>query len=300
MKRVAILLATYNGERWLDQQLDSLLAQQGVEVTIFVSDDASTDATRTCLLSRHDERIRLLPPVARFGSAAGNFFRLLRDVDFSGFDAVSLSDQDDIWHADKLQRALALMASQQVDAVSGNVLAFWPDGRELLLRKNQPQRAWDHFFEAAGPGCTYVLSPALAASLQQVLRIRAAAMSRISLHDWFIYCHARTQGFRWYIDARPAMHYRQHDGNVIGANQGLAAARDRLRRILSGWYREQILLMAEACGQERAVPALWLRQGRRPALLPLLWHVRRMRRYWRDQVLLAFTFVLLAVGRGRG
>lgn len=298
MKRVAILLATYNGERWLDEQLDSLLGQQGVEVTVFVSDDASTDATVARVLARNDERIRLLPSVARFGSAAGNFFRLLRDVDFSGFDAVSLSDQDDIWHADKLQRALALMDEQQVDAVSGNVLAFWPDGRELLLRKNQPQRAWDHFFEAAGPGCTYVLSPVLAASLQQVLRARVVAMSRISLHDWFIYCHARTHGFRWYIDERPAMNYRQHDGNVIGANQGLAAARDRVRRILSGWYREQILLVAESCDQGNAQPAIWLRLGRRPALLPLLWHVGRMRRYWRDQIFLAFTFVLLAVGRG--
>lgn len=298
MKRVAILLATYNGERWLDEQLDSLLGQTGVAVTVFVSDDSSSDGTVARLQARGDDRVRLLPTVARYGSAAGNFFRLLRDVDFSGFDAVSLSDQDDIWHLDKLSRALALMAERQADAVSGNVTAFWPDGREHLIRKSQPQQAWDHFFEAAGPGCTYVLSPALAISLQRTLREQEQALRGISLHDWFIYCHARTQGFRWYIDDQPVMAYRQHGGNVIGANQGLAAARARLGKIMDGWYRDQILLIADICGEGGAQPAVWLRRGQRLALLPLLLHVGRMRRYWRDRIFLAFTFVLLAVGRG--
>ncbi|MEL0027736.1 MAG: glycosyltransferase [Perlucidibaca sp.] len=298
MKRVAILLATYNGERWLDEQLDSLLNQTGVAVTVFVSDDCSGDGTIARLQARADERIRLLPATSRQGSAAGNFFRLLRDVDFSGYDAISLSDQDDIWHADKLARALTLMAEQGVDAVSGNVTAFWPDGRRRLIRKSQPQQAWDHFFEAAGPGCTYVLSPALATSLQQVLRAQLERLRGVSLHDWFIYCHARTHGFRWYIDERPVMDYRQHGGNVIGANQGLAAARARLARIMDGWYRDQIVLIADLCGQGQEQPVVWLRRERAMSLLPLLRHVGRMRRYWRDRLFLAVTFILLAVGKG--
>lgn len=298
MKHVAVLLATYNGERWLDEQLDSLLGQVGVAVTVFVSDDSSRDGTLALLQARADARIRLLPTGARYGSAAGNFFRLLRDVDFSGFDAVSLSDQDDIWHADKLQRALTLMAEHQVDAISGNVTAFWPDGREQLICKSQPQRRWDHFFEAAGPGCTYVLSPALAASLQAVLRAKEEALRGVALHDWFIYCHARTHGFRWHIDQRPVMAYRQHGGNVIGANQGLSAARARLGKIMDGWYRDQILLIAGLCGEGEARPVVWLRRDRRPSLAALLLHVGSMRRYWRDRVFLAITFVLLAVGRG--
>lgn len=290
MKRVAILLATYNGERWLGEQLDSLLGQQGVEVTVFVSDDHSSDATVSLLQACDDERVHLLPMTDRFGSAAGNFFRLLRDVDFSGFDAISLSDQDDVWHADKLARALQHMGSRGVDAVSGNVEAFWPDGRRSLIRKSQPQRHWDHYFEAAGPGCTYVLSATLASELQAVLRARGSEMQGVSLHDWFIYCYARSHGYRWFIDEQPGMSYRQHGGNVIGANQGWQAARSRLGKILDGWYQGQILLIAHLCGQQGQVPVRWMAGNDRLGYLRMIVAVRHMRRYWRDRCVLALTF----------
>lgn len=292
MKRVAILLATYNGARWLTEQLDSLLGQRHVEVTIFVSDDHSSDATLTLLQARGDSRLRLLPQAGRFGSAAGNFFRLLRDVDFSGFDAVSLSDQDDIWHADKLARALQQMEVQGADAVSGNVEAFWPDGRRRLIRKSQPQRRWDHYFEAAGPGCTYVLSASLAHELQSVLRARGEQMREVSLHDWFIYCYARSHGYRWFIDEQPGMAYRQHGDNVIGANQGWAAARSRLGKILDGWYQGQIMLIARLCDRQEQLPVRWLAGGERLGYLRMMMAVRHMRRYWRDRCVLALTFVI--------
>ena len=295
MKKVAILLATYNGERWIDEQLDSLLAQHAVAVTVFVSDDSSTDGTVARLQARGDTRVQLLPMAMRQGSAAGNFFRLLRDVDFNDFDAISLSDQDDIWYPGKLQRALALMDARHVDAVSSNVLAFWSDGREQLLRKSQPQQCWDHHFEAAGPGCTYVLSRRLAESLQQMLCRHQELLRGVSLHDWFIYCYARSQGYSWHIDAKPSMAYRQHDGNVIGANQGLAAARARLAKIADGWYQEQILLIAKLCGRDQEQPVVWLHQPGLRNTLRLLARVRHMRRYWRDQLFLALTFILFTL-----
>lgn len=292
MKRVAILLATYNGARWLTEQLDSLLGQRHVEVTIFVSDDHSSDATLSLLQARDDSRLRLLPQAERFGSAAGNFFRLLRDVDFSGFDAVSLSDQDDVWHADKLARALRQMEAQGVAAVSGNVEAFWPDGRRRLIRKSQPQRRWDHYFEAAGPGCTYVLSAALAQDLQSVLRARGEQMREVSLHDWFIYCYARSHGYRWFIDEQPGMAYRQHGDNVIGANQGWAAARSRVGKILDGWYQGQIMLIARLCDRQEQPPVRWLTGDGRLGYLRMMLAVRHMRRYWRDRCVLTLTFVV--------
>ncbi len=292
MKRVAILLATYNGSRWLDEQLDSLLAQQGVEVTVFVSDDHSSDNTLALLQARDDARLRILPQAVRCGSAAGNFFRLLRDVDFAGFDAISLADQDDVWHGDKLLRALQHMETLGVDAVSGNVEAFWPDGRRRLIRKSQAQCRWDHHFEAAGPGCTYVLSVALARELQQVLRARGAAMDGVSLHDWFIYCYARTHGWRWHIDERPVMNYRQHDGNVIGANQGWRAVRSRTGKILDGWYRGQVLLIGQLCQRQGQSPVSWLADDSRMGYLRLLFGVHHMRRYWRDRGVLALAFVV--------
>lgn len=300
MKRVAILLATYNGEHWLGEQLDSLLTQAGVEVTIFASDDSSTDGTVALLQAYGDERIRLLPRGDRFGSAAGNFFRLLRDVDFSGYDAVSLADQDDIWYLDKLQRALALMEAYQVSAVSGNVMAFWPDGRRLLICKSQPQKRWDHVFEAAGPGCTYVLSRPLAQSLQSLLREKQEQISRVALHDWLIYCYARSHGFLWHIDARPQLDYRQHANNVIGANMGRAAAWQRFGKVLSGWYREQILLIAGLCGISGAAPACWLKRLGMADLYRLLLGLRHVRRSHKDMIFFGFFLLVMFFSRRAG
>jgi len=298
MSRVAILLATYNGERWLDEQLDSLFAQEQVDVTIFASDDCSTDSTPLLLQARASARLILLPAAARSGSAAGNFFRLLRDVDFSGFDAVALSDQDDIWHTCKLARALRLMQTYDVDAVSGNVMAFWPDGRRVLLAKSQPQQDWDYYFEAAGPGCTYVLSNRLARDLQEVLRACREETTGVALHDWFIYCHARSKGWRWHIDELPSMDYRQHSGNVIGANEGSAAARARLDKILSGWYREQILLIARLCDCEQQPPVKWLQKLQFTDLLQLLIRARQMRRHRSDSLFLGIFFLIMYFRKG--
>ncbi|RPJ80264.1 MAG: glycosyltransferase, partial [Acidobacteria bacterium] len=156
---VAVCLAAFNGIRWLPKQLASILEQKGVSVTIVVSVDRSSDGTEEWVERRASEESRLvaLPFGERFGGAAANFFRLLRDADLSGFDYVSLSDQDDIWQAEKLLRAYRVLQETGADGYSSDVVAFWPSGRTRWIRKSQPQRRWDFLFEAAGPGCTYVI-----------------------------------------------------------------------------------------------------------------------------------------------
>lgn len=289
--RVAVLLASYNGEQWLMEQVNSLLAQEKVEVTVFVSDDVSSDRTLALLRELDSPRIVILDSVGRMGSAARNFFRLMRDVDFSGFDAVSLSDQDDIWYPFKLARALQLMHSEEVAAVSSNVEAFWPDGRRHLIVKSQPQRLWDHFFEAAGPGCTYVFRADLAEVLKQHLVEQGEAMQAVSLHDWFFYCYARSHGYRWHIDDLATMAYRQHASNVLGANNGLPAAKARWAKIQDGWYRQQTVLIATLCGVQDKPPVVWLGSGRKLHVLLLLLSCAQLRRRWRDRCLLAVTFL---------
>lgn len=289
--RIAVLLATYNGEQWLLEQVNSLLAQEQVEVTVFVSDDVSSDRTLALLHELDSPRIVILDSIGRMGSAARNFFRLMRDVDFSGFDAVALSDQDDIWYPFKLDRALYLMHSEAVAAVSSNVEAFWPDGRRQLIVKSQPQRRWDHFFEAAGPGCTYVFRVDLAEQLKQHLRQAGDAMQAVSLHDWFFYCYARSHGYRWHIDDLAPMAYRQHGNNVLGANSGLAAAKARWAKIQDGWYRQQTLLIATLCGVHSQPPVSWLSTSRRGHVLLLLMSCAQLRRRFRDRWLLAITLI---------
>ena len=71
------------------------------------------------------------------------------------------------------------------------------------------------------------------------------AVNAISFHDWLLYAWVRANGRRWHIIARPTISYRQHQENVLGANSGWRALRDRYSQTQSGWYRNQILRLAQ-------------------------------------------------------
>jgi rhamnosyltransferase len=244
LPEVAVLLAAYNGMAWIEVQLASILAQTDVHVSIFVSVDPSTDGTDDWCAeyAATHPNVTLLPSAGPFKGAARNFFRLIRDVDFSDFDFVSFSDQDDIWYPDKLERAVSKLRSDDIDGYSSNVVAFWPNGRRMLVDKAQPQVQWDHLFEAAGPGCTYVLKPALAAGFKKLIVDEWERVQDVALHDWFCYAYARSHGFKWLIDPVPGMDYRQHASNQVGVNAGVSSAVARLRRIFNGWWYQQIEL----------------------------------------------------------
>jgi rhamnosyltransferase len=102
--RVAVLLAAYEGETNIGEQLRSILLQIDVNISVIVSVDPSLDATAILVdeFARSDTRVRMLPSTMPSGGAGQNFFRLFRDVDFRDFDFIALSDQDDIWFQDKL------------------------------------------------------------------------------------------------------------------------------------------------------------------------------------------------------
>lgn len=242
-KKIAVLLASYNGVKYIKEQIDSILNQKEVDVTIFISDDLSTDKTIEYLqdIYKDFKNIVYLPSGSKFGGAGKNFFRLIRDVDFSSFDFISFVDQDDIWYEDKLIRAIKTIEDKQLDAYSSNVLAFWEDGKEMIINKSSLQARYDYLFEAAGPGCTYVLKKDLAISLQNFICENWEEVNKVELHDWFIYAFARENNYKWHIDEKPSMRYRQHTSNQVGANDGLKAKLKRLKKVFSSWYREEII-----------------------------------------------------------
>ena len=278
--KVAVLLAAYNGMQWIEEQLASILCQSAVDVTLYISIDPSTDGTEawcTAYAALHPEVI-VLPAAGRFGGAARNFFRLIRDVDFDDYDFIAFADQDDVWHTDKLQRATHAIGVHQVDAYSSNVTAFWPDGTTHLLDKAQPQVKWDFLFEAAGPGCSYVMSKSLAVSLKASMLDNWQQLQEVSLHDWYCYAFARSHGYRWYIDPQPSMNYRQHERNQVGANKGLSPLIARYKTIHDGWWFNQVQLIVHLVGQG-ADPFVqtWLKLRRRQLMRLSLsaWHCRR-------------------------
>ncbi|WP_447776944.1 glycosyltransferase [Pseudomonas chlororaphis] len=284
--KVAVLLAAFNGMQWIEEQLSSILGQSGVDLTIHISIDPSIDGTEVWCLAcaaRHP-RVSVLPFSGAFGGASRNFFRLIRDVSFEEYDYVAFADQDDIWYPDKLERAIREIETRKVDAYSSNVVAFWPDGRRYLLDKAQSQVAWDFLFEAAGPGCTYVLTRKLVSPLKATMLANWNELQRVSLHDWYCYAFARSQGFRWFIDARPSMDYRQHERNQVGANTGINPLIRRYKTIHDGWWFSQVRVIALLVGLEQDLfVRRWLSLGRRQ-LIRLSFSAWECRRRVRDKV----------------
>jgi rhamnosyltransferase len=300
LPRVAVLLASYNGLAYIAEQVESILTQQGCEVRLFISDDLSTDGTWQWLneKARAEPRIQLLPRMERFGNAARNFYRLLSDTDTSGCDYVALSDQDDVWHKDKLSVSIQKLHEHKAAAVSSNVIAMWPDGRRKLIRKSQRQRKFDFLFGSAGPGCTYLLTRTCTTGLRTFLIQNRSDVDHVQFHDWMIYAWARSHGFRWHIESMPTMLYRQHHNNEYGANSGWVAFRRRLDQVRSGWYREQILNISELIRSgetftpECAAIVRLIENRTFTARVALLGKVRHLRRETRDRALLALALVL--------
>jgi rhamnosyltransferase len=295
--RIAVCLAAYNGAQFLVEQFDSILEQTGVDLKLFVSVDRSTDGTESRLAqwAITEPRLTLLPFGHRFGGAAPNFYRLLRDIDLTGFDYLSFADQDDVWHPDKLRHAHHVMTTHGAAGYSSNFTAFWPSGKERRINKAWPQREWDFLFESAGPGCTYVLDHRLACALQDLVRGADEQLLRIDYHDWLAYAFARTHGWRWVIDDWSSMKYRQHANNQIGVNTGWHSFRLRARKVLAGYGFEQSKLIAEVVG---ASSLSVVQKGLRGGRLGCLWlalQARHCRRKRLDQVLFFISCLLLAL-----
>ena len=245
--KIAVLLAAYNGQDWIQEQVESILHQKNVVVTIFISIDLSNDDTyKICSkLEKESESIIILPYGNIFGGAAKNFYRLIKDVGFSDFDYVSLSDQDDVWHYNKLFLATISLEAENARGYSSNVTAFWEDGREELVNKSYAQKRFDYYFESSGPGCTFVLENKSAILLKKFIIDNWMNINCIDSHDWLIYAFFRSRSISWHIDSRPLMRYRQHDSNQVGLNSGFFAYIKRLKMIKNGWYRSEVRKISE-------------------------------------------------------
>lgn len=296
---VAVLMAVKNGLAYLPEQIDSIFQQQDCHVTLFVSDDASTDGSLAYLtqLAQQNTAIKLLPSDKTFGSAAGNFYRLICEVDCVGFDYIALADQDDIWLPDKLSRHAQLAKEHQADGISSNVIAFWPDGQERLLAKAQPQRELDYIFQSGGPGCTILMSPRLMGKVKAQLLDDNSVAKQANFHDWLIYAICRIHNYLWIIDAMPSIKYRQHQSNVFGANIGIGANWSRLLWFKRSQYRDNVLNIATLSHQLTPTPKIrqlldLLEHKSLFNQLKLLHFVPQARRKGLDRLMLAGAILL--------
>lgn len=283
---VAVLMAAYEGERWISEQIQSIVTQKDVDVTLFISIDRSRDKTYSICekWSSKYPNIKLLSYGQRYGSASANFYRLIASVNISTFDFVAFSDQDDIWLPKKLSKAKDMIEARKADAYSSNAIAFWEDGKSKLLIKSQKMAEYDYLFEAAGPGCTYVFRVEAFELLKQFLSINSEVCKNVASHDWFAYAFLRSRNLIWVIDENSNIMYRQHSKNEFGANYGMMAYMARLKKIVSGHYSHQCKLIYKILLSDQCSEKFYKKYY-------LLWNFRKLRRRTRDKYILFFLIL---------
>lgn len=227
-----ILLATHDGEAYLREQVDSILAQRDGRWHLTLSDDGSTDGTQAILdeyAARYPDRIARYRAPRRFGNARDHFFHLMERCDAP---YMLLCDQDDVWYPDKVGRMLdALLAAERERGADAPTLVFsdqTPTDADLRplapsLMRMQQQYTDEIDYRAlllqnvvTGGACA--LNRALAR-----LALRCADASQVVMHDWWLGVVAARFGQAVYLD-EPTGCYRQHGGNSVGAKDTASAA----------------------------------------------------------------------------
>lgn len=242
---VNVLLAAFNGEKWIREQIDSIINQKNVDVNIYVSIDLSVDSTmRICEEIKCDyKKIYILPYGEKFGAAAPNFFRLILQVDNTDADYWAFSDQDDIWMPNKLYEAIKVMNANKANCYSSDLSIWNGDRVEGVLKKSFPQKKIDYLFQGASAGCTYVLDKKSFYFVKKKINDNTKSIWSGFSHDWLIYAITRSYGFKWVIDKSANILYRQHAQNQQGARVGLSGLYKKIGYINNGWYGRHIRKM---------------------------------------------------------
>ena len=235
---VAILLCTYNGAKFLEQQLQSIKHQNHKNWQIWVSDDGSTDATLD-VVRRFQ---RLLPTgtlLVKAGPGKGstkNFLSLACDRQITA-RWYAFCDQDDIWEKDKLTRA-----TRWLEGVPVGTPALYCS-RTRLVNELGHQIGYSPLFTKApnfknallqniANGNTMVFNQAAMDLLRE-----AGANLEVVIHDWWLYLVVTSCGGKVFYDAQPSIRYRQHASNLIGANDRVRQRLSRLKSLWNGNYK---------------------------------------------------------------
>jgi rhamnosyltransferase len=245
--KILVILASYNGEKYIKEQLESILSQDGVLVEIKIFDDVSKDKTIQVIDSFcNDERVQLIKNELSTGSAAKNFFsaiKYLRDDILNQYDYISFSDQDDIWLADKLIAASEMLKKDCASLYMSNLI-LWEEknGKKSVINKSYSQKKFDYLFEGGSAGCTYVFTNTFCIDLKRTLEKVDYSDWKFFSHDWFVYFFARLNDYIVSIDTNAYILYRIHDNNVHGQLNTISifAIKERLKMIKQGWYFMQI------------------------------------------------------------
>lgn len=241
---IAILMATYNGEAFLSEQIESILAQTFQDWHLYIHDDGSTDNTLTIVrefVNQHPDKISLLdyPPQ---GGACQNFLSLMDRIESSYY---MFCDQDDVWLPEKVELSFKEMQKLEQTYLGKAIVVctdlYVSDAHLNIIHPSRWRfsamyppyiKTFDDCAPCAGvTGCTMLFN-------QAAKECCVYPVSPYAIHDnWLTLCVLKQKGILSGID-KPLMHYRQHGDNCMGAGAkdatkiGIIYRVTNIRRIL--------------------------------------------------------------------
>ncbi len=248
MQKVQILLSTFNGQKHLLSQLESLRLQSHTNISVLARDDGSRDESPKIL----EEYRKVWPAFELLQTPPGNlgvidsFFELLRQSDPSA-QFYAFSDQDDVWLNQKLERACSFLndIDPEIPAIYFSRLKLVDENLNRLGLSAVPKVVTisNALVENVATGCTMLINRAL----RNLVLSDGIPQKSCLMHDWWLYLVALTSGKVFY-DKEPSILYRQHEDNVVGAQGGKISRLVKVRfsaRHLTQQVREFYRLYAE-------------------------------------------------------
>ena len=213
---VCILMSTYNGEKYIIEQLNSLLNQKDILVQILIRDDGSTDSTINIIdkYASLYEQIKIIH--GKNIGVKNSFFELIKHAPNAQYYA--FCDQDDIWDNNKLINAVKKMEDNNDESICyfSNYRLIDQNNNIILEEGNRHKRQYllaDILYSNPAPGCSMVLNNKLCSVLKKQITPKNTFM-----HDRWILLVAFLTGKIIY-DNKPSFSYRQHENNTVGYNQ---------------------------------------------------------------------------------
>lgn len=234
--KILVLMSAYNGEAYIRQQIDSVLAQDiDAQLQLLIRDDGSTDSTQA-ILEEYQNAGKLTWYSGENLGPARSFWHLIRHAPEA--DYYALCDQDDDWLPHKLSRAVMQMQSQKAMLYCSAFIATDAQLNPIAHHHSVLNQYTDYahsLIYSTAPGCTFVFN----AEAKKRAKAYDMEVHPAIIHDWLLHKIVTITGGRMIFDAEPGIRYRQHGHNAIGAQKnGLQGFALRVKRFLGGDSRQ--------------------------------------------------------------
>ena len=236
---ICILMATYNGEKFIAEQLQSIEEQTHKNWRLIISDDGSTDNT-LIIAKKFQQKWGSDRLEIRQGPQQGfcqNFLSMACDTTIRA-DLYAFSDQDDIWMSDKLERAVNYFDKSnesQLPRAYGTRTQIVDDALKPLALSPEftlPLSFRNALVQSISGGNTQVFNFVAKQLLEQ------AGLQKVISHDWWLYQLVKGAGGIFHYDPVPSLQYRQHPDAIVGSNNSFRSRVERLRYVFNGRFKQ--------------------------------------------------------------